>query len=149
MLVLGVGNILRGDDAFGPLVVEKLKKKNISIDVLDCGSQPENFLEIIKKKNPDKLIICDTINKNQEDTIKVFTSDEIKEKTFSTHNIPLSFLEKYLETKIIFIGFPTEKTEFNTRPSKECLKAVEKAVETIKSYSKTLNNNFKYISITK
>lgn len=144
---MGIGNTMRGDDSFGYLVIEKLKRENVSFDLLYCGIQPENFLETIKNKKVDVLIVCDTINKsNSNEIIKIFTSDEIKEKTFSTHKIPLSFLEKYLKTKIIFIGFPTERIEFGKKPSRRCLKAVEKAVKIIKSFhkQKLTGSNFRY-----
>ncbi|MCD6477719.1 MAG: hypothetical protein J7K87_01825 [Candidatus Aenigmarchaeota archaeon] len=58
MLVLGIGNEMMDDYSFGPLVIEKLKKKNISAE-LWSGSTPENFITKIKEPI-EKLILLDT-----------------------------------------------------------------------------------------
>ena len=42
ILLLGMGNFLRGDDGFGPWVIRHLKDKT-SLMLLDAGANPENM----------------------------------------------------------------------------------------------------------
>ncbi|MHC4292856.1 MAG: hypothetical protein ACYSTX_01070, partial [Planctomycetota bacterium] len=50
-LFIGIGQVLKGDDAIGPLLVEKLKGK-ISADIIEAGTVPENYIQPIVKKAP-------------------------------------------------------------------------------------------------
>ena len=100
MLVLGIGNEMMGDDAFGPLVIEKLKKKNVSAE-LWSGSTPENF--ITKIKGPiEKLILLDTADLGEPPgTVKKINPSLVSRHFISTHKIPLSFLIK-MQSGLIF-----------------------------------------------
>ena len=54
-LVMCIGNPQGGDDAVGPYIAKKLKELNIN--VIDCGTTPENYTSFVKQTNPKKLII--------------------------------------------------------------------------------------------
>src|SRR5574342_1091615 len=56
VLILGVGNRLRGDDAVGPLLVEHLQGK-VDIPLIDAGEVPENYLGPIEESGADMNII--------------------------------------------------------------------------------------------
>ena len=56
-LIMCIGNREGGDDAIGPYIADKLKDSDIN--VIDCGTVPENYTGIVKKYNPDKLVIID------------------------------------------------------------------------------------------
>jgi hydrogenase 3 maturation protease len=56
--VLGVGNRERGDDAFGPIVVERLQGRTGAL-CLDAGVAPENFLEEAARAKPETVLIVD------------------------------------------------------------------------------------------
>src|SRR4030066_2411185 len=67
ILILGCGNILFGDDGFGPLVAEELQKNyNLpeNVGVINAGSSVRNILFDIalSEKKPDKIIIVDAID---------------------------------------------------------------------------------------
>ena len=131
MLVLGIGNEMMGDDAFGPLVIEKLKKKNVSAE-LWSGSTPENF--ITKIKGPiEKLILLDTADLGEPPgTVKKINPSLVSRHFISTHKIPLSFLIKQLNPKeTIFIAAQPKSLDFGATPSEEILGAAEKAVEMV------------------
>lgn len=60
--VLGVGNILYGDDGVGIRVVEKLEKEyefSDNVDIIDGGVLGINLLGVIS--NAGKLIVVDTV----------------------------------------------------------------------------------------
>ena len=95
MLVLGVGNEMMGDDAFGPLVVKELEGKTKA--KLWSGSNPENYIGKIKKPL-EKLVILDAAYmKKEPGSVKIIEPREIRERTISTHKIPLSMVMRQLE----------------------------------------------------
>jgi hydrogenase 3 maturation protease len=59
--VLGVGNRLRGDDAAGPRVVERLGMGGGWM-VLDAGTVPENFLGLLLDAAPDVALFVDALD---------------------------------------------------------------------------------------
>jgi len=106
ILVLGCGNILFGDDGFGPEVVEYLKK-NYSIpedvEVINAGCSVRNILFDIAldQKKPDKIIIIDALDvrKKPGDIFEIEVEDipENKIDDFSMHQMPTSNLLKELK----------------------------------------------------
>ena len=70
-LILGCGNILIGDDGFGPAVVDYLKEHcrvPDDVAVLDVGTGVRELLFniILADKKPEKIIIIDAMDCNRE-----------------------------------------------------------------------------------
>jgi hydrogenase 3 maturation protease len=108
-LIVCIGNREGGDDAVGPIIADKLKKKNTSLfDVLDTGIIPENYTKQIKEKKPETLIIIDAVDMQLEPgEIRIIPPENIGVMHVSTHGIPLPVFIQYLEQyikKIILIG---------------------------------------------
>ena len=106
ILILGCGNILFGDDGFGPYVAEELQKKyNLpeNVGVINAGSSVRNILFDIalSEKKPDKIIIVDAIDAAKTPgEIFELPIDEIPENKiddFSMHQLPTSNLLKELK----------------------------------------------------
>ncbi len=106
ILILGCGNILFGDDGFGPHVAEELQKNyNLpeNVGVINAGSSVRNILFDIalSEKKPDKIIIVDAIDAGKTPgEIFELPIDEIPEKKiddFSMHQLPTSNLLKELK----------------------------------------------------
>jgi hydrogenase 3 maturation protease len=99
-----------GDDALGSYIANKLKK---GFTVIDCNINPENYTSIVKKHNPENLIIIDAINMGlKPGSIRIVSEEKIGVFHISTHGIPLSILIKYLNNfvkKIILIGIQPKK----------------------------------------
>jgi len=62
VIIVCVGNILKGDDAVGPLVCEQLHRLKISAHLIDAGTVPENYIQPIIKKAPQNLLLVDAID---------------------------------------------------------------------------------------
>jgi len=106
ILILGCGNILFGDDGFGPHVAEELQKNyNLpeNVGVINAGSSVRNILFDIalSEKKPGKIIIVDAIDAAKTPgEIFELPIDEIPEKKiddFSMHQLPTSNLLKELK----------------------------------------------------
>ena len=101
VVIVGVGNIIRGDDGFGPKLIERIKN-SARVVCLDAGVAPENYLGKIIKESPDTVLIIDTVHlgKNPGEC-EILKGEDIAKCGFATHDIsPVMFIE-YLtkETK--------------------------------------------------
>lgn len=106
ILVLGCGNVLFGDDGFGPQVVEYLEKNYFipeNVGVIDAGCSVRNILFdiILSEKRPEKIIIVDAVDAGRlpGEIFEVPIEDipENKIDDFSMHQLPTSNLLKELK----------------------------------------------------
>ncbi|MBR5503221.1 MAG: hydrogenase maturation peptidase HycI [Methanobrevibacter sp.] len=122
LIVLGIGNDIRGDDGLGPYIINQLtdlKESNgdlENIHLINGGSVPENFTGLIKKIGPSHMIIVDATLMNEEaGFIKLVNKEDISNVSISTHSMSLTYLIKYLEQDIdfelIFIGIQPENMD--------------------------------------
>lgn len=106
ILVFGCGNILFGDDGFGPAVIEYFLdnfEQPEDTCIMDVGTSVRELLFdiIIGENKPQKIIIVDAVDKGKSPG-KIFeiSVDEIpknKIDDFSMHQIPTSNLLKELK----------------------------------------------------
>jgi len=106
ILVLGCGNILFGDDGFGPRVAEELLRKDHlpeDVGVIIAGTSVRTILFdlVLSEKKPEKIIIIDAIDAGKSPgEIFELPIDEIPLKKiddFSMHQLPTSNLLKELK----------------------------------------------------
>jgi len=129
ILIVGVGSLLRSDDAIGVYVAKKLKRligRSNIVKVLVCEGGVENAIHLIKFYKPSHMIIIDAIYISNEEpgTIYVLNADEIRDEILvSTHHIPIKLLLRYLSTllnvKAILIGIQVKSLDFNIGMSDE------------------------------
>lgn len=86
--IVGIGNILRGDDGLGPKFIELLKTKQIrNASLFDCGTVPENYIFPILATSCDTVILIDAASLGlSPGEAKVFALEDIANVGFSTHN---------------------------------------------------------------
>ena len=78
---------MRGDDGFGPKLIESLKKKKTRANLLDCGTVPENYIFPILTTSCDTVIIVDAADTRTEPgSISVLSLGELSGAGLSTHN---------------------------------------------------------------
>lgn len=95
ILILGMGNILLGDEGVGVRAVEYMEKQQLpdNVDLLDGGTGGFTLLPEIQKY--DKVILIDaTLDENPIGTIRVIQPKFSKDfpKAMSTHDIGLKDL---------------------------------------------------------
>jgi len=77
--VLGVGNILYGDDGFGPRVAQALAGEDLAegVDVIDAGAIGVDLLDYLTEYH--RVIIIDAADMGLEPgALRVFTPDEVR-----------------------------------------------------------------------
>jgi len=99
VLVIGCGNVLIGDDGFGPAVIKHLSEKaSIPADVglVDAGTGIREILFniILSQSRPEKIIIVDAIDAGRKPgevfEISLENIPALKSDDFSMHQIPTS-----------------------------------------------------------
>ena len=131
-VLLGVGNILSGDDGFGPRLIERVKPV-LGERAIDGGLAPENWTGPIAKLAPDTLIIADAVAfGGKPGEIRLLKPEDLESGIPSTHGPGLSSFIEYIrqslpQIEIIILAVQPEKTGFG-EPMSE---AVEKAIEEI------------------
>jgi hydrogenase 3 maturation protease len=124
---------MRGDDAVGPLIIQKLSHlfpERDNIVFLDGGTVPENYTGLIRREKPTNIIFVDAVDmKREPGYIRIVNKEEIGDYSISTHAMPLSFLIKYLESvtdaDMILIGIQPKNMGMTQHVSKEVEKSVE------------------------
>lgn len=128
VLIIGIGNRLKGDDGAGPYLLEQLQKRKVDsqrVSFLNCEDIPESYTNKIKERKPQTILIIDAMDLGREagEICIVETKDISKRESFSTHNIPLKVFADYLkkETKadIFFLGIQPKVVEFGEEISEE------------------------------
>ena len=106
VLVLGVGNVLFGDDGFGPAVVESLLRDYAIPDeiyVMDVGTGVRKllFTLILGDVLPNEIVIVDAVDWGHRiGEVKVISADELpatKIDDFSLHQVPTSNMLRELQ----------------------------------------------------
>ena len=94
-LLLGIGNDLRGDDAFGVLLARALSARGLP--AMDAGISPESYTGPIVRFAPEVLILADAAEMGEPPgTLALLPSTAIAETGASTHDFALSLIVTFL-----------------------------------------------------
>ncbi|MCL2832428.1 MAG: hydrogenase 3 maturation endopeptidase HyCI [Treponema sp.] len=122
--VLGCGSVMRGDDAAGHLIAERLSGLKIKARAFCGSSAPENFSGEIKRFCPDTLLVIDAADlpagpdgsKKPAGTVELIPPETVTGATFTTHMLPLRVMMDYLhrETgcKVLLLGIQAQSLDF-------------------------------------
>ena len=155
MVILGVGNRLRGDDAIGCIVCDELQKTSSSplvpspssvpgFFILDCGSTPENYVQPVADQNPTRILVVDCCNYGAKPgEFSLFSREEVDRLSYgllSTHTLPLTLtigmLSLETEATIELLGIQPERIEFGEDLSEPVQRALPAAVEFVRHWAR-------------
>ena len=127
LVVLGIGNRSKGDDAAGSLCIRRLTRELIPIkcrtegpdtepgrpskgirksppfelNIIDAGEAPESVTGFIRGFRPSHVLIVDAaVAGRRPGSIFIIDRKKISQEDLSTHRLPLSLLARYLEETI-------------------------------------------------
>ncbi len=99
IVIVGIGNILRGDDSFGPVLIERLNN-NVNAVCIDAGSAPENYAGKIIKENPGTILIVDIVHLDlKPGDWQILRKEDIVKSGFTTHDLSPSMFIEYIESQ--------------------------------------------------
>jgi hydrogenase 3 maturation protease len=129
VVVIGMGNELRGDDAVGLEIVRLLKThQSQRLTVYEGHMTPEAFIAPACSLKPSHLLIVDAAElRQQPGTWRLLSRDEIQTRLFTTHYLPATAVADELSsrcgTKVAFLGVQPKSREITFSRSPECMKA--------------------------
>jgi len=131
VVIIGMGNELRGDDAVGLEIVRLLKTHQTTrLTVYEGHMTPEVFIAPACLLKPSHLLIIDAAELKQEPgTWRLLSHDEIQTGLFTTHYLPATTvadeLSQRCRTKVAFLGVQPKSREITFTRSTECMKAAK------------------------
>lgn len=133
LVIAGIGNPLRKDDAVGSYIARSIKDKVKAI-VLDCEDSPERYLGKIIEYKPDRIIFIDALDmKLEPGTLIFFDAHKLEGAKISTHNTSLKlyidFIKKNVNTSVFILGIQPESTNLGTNLSKKVLETANILIE--------------------
>jgi hydrogenase 3 maturation protease len=138
LVIIGVGNSLRGDDFAGSLVAKKLMSRSSQAVhrplILDAEDAPENFTEEIRAFGPNAVVFIDSaVMGCPPGTIRMIPLNETRYPYFSTHNLPLRLLAAVMGDveSLFLIGIEPKTTEFGEQMSEDVKAACGQVAQTI------------------
>ena len=137
ILVMGVGNILRGDDGFADAVLNRLEQEQLpeSVELFDAGTSAIDLMEVFNGRQ--KLIVLDAVRGGQAPgTLYRFSPDQVEDQALPMNTLhQVSLLEtlrlgelvdcKPKET--VVIGCQPENTDLGIGLSEAVKAQVERA----------------------
>jgi hydrogenase 3 maturation protease len=136
IVIVGIGNVLKGDDGAGPELCSILKGK-IASEVIDAGTTPENYIGRLIRMSTKKLLIIDAIDfGSTPGTVKIFDIEDLGKFSFSTHclspHLFVQSIQSQINTEVIFIGIQPAQLQLCRGLSKQVARVVAALANEIK-----------------
>lgn len=139
IVVAGMGDRMKGDDGAGCEVVEMLKKERLdgNVSVIDAGNAIENYLGVISKMKPGRVIIIDAVDFGGRPGDAMFLdAASLVENTSSTHTFSLPLIIEHIRretgAECLILGIQPERISFSHEISLPARQGVSKAVGMIR-----------------
>ena len=143
LLVIGLGNLLMGDDGAGIHIINELRKQNLpeEVDIIDGGTGGVELIDILASSRT--VIVIDAIitNGNSITGIRLFSPDAFifnkEENGYSLHDVELTSVLSLMRAldleipEIKIVGIPAVDISPRIGLSEECSRVIPEAVELI------------------
>lgn len=129
-VLMGVGNVLRGDDGFGPEIVGLLQGTP-GLVCIDAGTTPENQIGATARHSPDLVLIADAVHLGLEaGSCALLDRNEIvRFSGLGTHDAsPALFMERLEEAtgaEVSMLAVQPSKLDFGSPLSDPVRSAME------------------------
>jgi hydrogenase 3 maturation protease len=138
VVVIGMGNELRADDAVGLHVVRLLKPViHEKLKVFEGQMTPEAYVGPACASHPTHVLIVDAAELCQKPGAwQVLSLNSVEQGLFTTHTIPAvevaAEIQRRCNAAVVFLGIQPKSRDISLGLSKECRKAAEEIAEIIR-----------------
>ena len=137
--VIGVGNVLRGDDGAGPALVAALRNR-FGLPLVDASEVPENYGGWIVREKLESVVFVDAVDfGGQPGEFRIIPIDRLLVSASSTHRLSLHYLIRYLEDEwdgeAILVGMQPKGLQLGEGLSAEVQAAVTSLAEALRGAS--------------
>jgi hydrogenase 3 maturation protease len=133
--IAGIGNPIRSDDSVGVKIIQELQgKTSARINLLECETAPESFIDEIVSFKPTHILLIDAAFMGQKPgKVRLFNAEKIKNfPAISTHILPLpvfcQLIGKLTKAKIALLLIEPKNTEIGEVLTAEVQNAAEQVV---------------------
>jgi hydrogenase 3 maturation protease len=137
VVIMGIGNPCRGDDAAGSLVVRQIRDAP-GVRVIDAQDVPEDYLCLAANQQPNTVVLIDSVDLDSAPgVIALLDKDQMGCYWPSTHRVPICLLMNYLErethARVFLIGIQPRQTGFLEPMSDEVSSSVARITDVLNS----------------
>lgn len=123
VVVMGIGNPLRGDDGAGCLVARRLRRAFAwvpagdppgndaaeAVAIVDAEEVPESYLDVLEAARPEVIVLVDAADLGGEPgSVTLLEGHDLQDRATYTHRTPLGPMASYLEqrtgARVLFAG---------------------------------------------
>lgn len=135
-VIVGIGNILKGDDGVGSLVCQQLQHAKVCAELIDAGTVPENYIQPIIKKAPQNLLIIDAIDFGASPgTMSIFKPEQLNSFVFSTHTLSphlfVDVIRREIDVDVYIVGIQPAQIQLGQTISTQVSKAVQSLIDSL------------------
>jgi hydrogenase 3 maturation protease len=135
-VILGVGNVLKGDDAAGPLICEAVQG-DVSAAVIDAGTVPENYIRPVIRAAPENLLIVDAVDFGETPGgVRVFDPDAVAAFALSTHALSFhlfaDMIRQEMALEILVLGIQPAHTKMGEKISPAVWESINVVAEVLR-----------------
>lgn len=129
IVIVGIGNTLRRDDAVGIRVVDNMfGRVDETVELIRAETVPESFTATIRRATPSHVLLVDAGEfggmPGEGRLVKAHEADDF---SISTHNLPLkvlaAFLEETTDAKVALLAVQPKIVEFGQGMTPELVEA--------------------------
>ncbi|HVN31592.1 MAG TPA: hydrogenase 3 maturation endopeptidase HyCI [Thermoanaerobaculaceae bacterium] len=129
VVVVGVGNPLRGDDDAGCMLARRLRGAP-GVTVFEAEEVPESFVGDIAAASPDSVVLVDAVDLGAEPgAISLLEKDQVARYSPTTHRLPLSLVMDVVQRRtgadVFLIGIQPADVAFGAALSPGVSASVE------------------------
>lgn len=129
IVILGMGNPLRGDDGVGSYIAKQLQNK-LKATIIDCEDKPERYLQQIIFESPDIVLFIDAVNMRVEPgAFALIESKNFDNEIIFTHKSSLKaytdYINKNTNSQVFILGIQPKSIAFGSNISKIVMETAE------------------------
>ena len=138
VVVIGMGNELRADDAVGLHVVRLLKPfSSHRLKVFEGQMTPEVFIGPSCAAHPSHVLIIDAAELGEKPgSWRILQTETVEQGLFTTHSIPAievaAEIKRRCGSSVVFIGIQPKSRDISLGLSKECAQAAAEISQIIR-----------------
>jgi len=137
VVLMGVGNPMRGDDGVGVTIIQLLMETHLpGVMLLNTETVPESFIGKVESHEPTHVLLLDAANfGGRPGETRLIDSMHIGGQAVSTHSLPLtifiSYIDKSLGIKVLLLGVQPKSVIFGEEMTPELVEASKRIAETL------------------
>jgi hydrogenase 3 maturation protease len=135
MVVVGIGNTLKGDDGAGSVVARRLRERYPDV-VFDAAQAPENYLAPVRRAEPDAVLLVDAADfGGRPGEVRTAVAGDVEGLMMGTHAAPLSMFMRVLAEEtgadMRLVAVQVANTALGAEMTREVAEAVEELVSVL------------------